>query len=103
MISLSFDPEHDTPEVLAKHARTQGAHPPLWTFAVASHDELAKVAPALGLSYGPTSKEIVHNLSTAVIGPDGKLVALLVGAPARSWTPPELLKVIYPLIKSAGP
>jgi hypothetical protein len=43
--------------------------------------------------------EIVHNLSVAVIDPDGKLLKLLVGAAAKSWTPPDLLKVIYPLIK----
>ncbi len=53
LLSVSFDPEHDTPEVLRKHAQVQGARPPLWTFAVASHDELAKVAGPLGLMYGP--------------------------------------------------
>ena len=90
LVSLSFDPEHDTPAVLTKHAATQGAHPPLWTFGVASHDELAKVAPALGLSYGPTGSEIAHNLSTAIIDPGGKLATLMVGSKAKSWAPPEL-------------
>jgi protein SCO1/2 len=102
LISLSFDPEHDTPEVLRKHAQTQGAHPPLWTFAVARHDELAKVAPGLGLTYGPTATEIVHNLSTAVIGPDGRLAALFVGTEAKTWTPTDLLRVIAPLLKPEG-
>jgi protein SCO1/2 len=103
LISLSFDPEHDTPAVLKTHARTQGAQRPLWTFAVARHDELAKVAPALGLTYGPTATEIVHNLSTAVIDPEGKLATLLVGASAKSWKPADLLKVIYPLLNAARP
>jgi protein SCO1/2 len=100
LISLSFDPEHDTPDILTKHAATQGAHPPLWTFAVANHEELAKVAPSLGLVYGPMRGEIMHNLSTAIIGPDGKLAALLVGPAARSWTPPDALKVIYPMLRT---
>jgi protein SCO1/2 len=100
LISLSFDPEHDTPEVLTKHAQTQGAQPPLWTFAVATHDELAKVAPPLGLNYGPTPQEIIHNLSTAVIAPDGKLDALFVGPVARSWTTADVLKRIYPLLRT---
>src|SRR5262249_4052620 len=39
LLSVSFDPEHDSPEVLSRHARAQGAVPPLWTFAVASHAE----------------------------------------------------------------
>jgi protein SCO1/2 len=101
LISLSFDPEHDTPDVLKKHAQTQGAHPPLWSFAVARHDELAKIAPVLGLTYGPTPTEIMHNLSTAVIDPEGKLATLLVGSAAKSWSAPDLLKVIYPLVKAA--
>jgi protein SCO1/2 len=103
LISLSFDPEHDTPEVLKKHARTQGATPPLWTFAVASHDELAKVAPLLGLVYGPTADEIVHNLSTAIIGPDGRLDALFVGAEAKSSKTADLLRVINSALVEAKP
>jgi protein SCO1/2 len=99
LISLSFDPEHDTPEILKKHARTQGAQPPLWTFAVAAHDQLARVAPGLGLTYGPTATEIIHNLSTAVIDPAGKLVSLRVGTAAKSWTTAEMLREIAPRAK----
>ena len=57
---------------------------PLWTFAVASHEELRKVAEPLGLSYGPTETEIIHTLSTAVIDPEGRLARLEIG---RAWKP----------------
>jgi protein SCO1 len=96
LVSLSFDPENDTPEVLRKHARIRGATPPLWTFAVASHPELAKIAPPLGLVYGPGKNEIIHNLCTAVIGPDGKLVRLEVGTKNNRWTTADLLKTLFP-------
>ena len=69
LISLSFDPENDTPEVLRKHAAIRGAMPPLWSYAVASHEELAKIAPRLGLFFGADGKEIAHNLCTAIIDP----------------------------------
>jgi protein SCO1/2 len=98
LLSLSFDPEHDTPEVLRKHAEVQGGKPPLWTFAVASHDELAKVAGPLGLTYGPTSTEIIHNLSTAVIDPEGRLARLEVGSEAKKLPASELFKFIAPLV-----
>jgi protein SCO1/2 len=98
LLSLSFDPEHDTPEVLRKHAEVQGGKPPLWTFAVASHDELAKVAGPLGLTYGPTSTEIIHNLSTAVIDPEGRLARLEVGREAKNLPASELFKFIAPLV-----
>jgi protein SCO1/2 len=90
LLSVSFDPEHDTPEALARHAASQGARPPVWRFAVASHDELARVAPGLGLSYGPLggSGGFVHDLSTAVIGPDGRLARLDRGG---SWDPSAVL------------
>lgn len=91
LLSISFDPEHDTPQVLAKHGKLKGARPPLWRFAVASHEELRKVAEPLGLMYGPMKDEIVHSLSTAVIGPDGGLVALYAGS---SWTPEDVYKVV---------
>jgi protein SCO1/2 len=93
LISMSFDPEHDTPEVLEKHAQLRGAKPPLWTYAVAPHAELAKVMGPLGLAYGPRADEIAHNLCTAVIDRDGKLARLAVGN-QNDWTPSEFLGVI---------
>jgi protein SCO1/2 len=95
LVSVSFDPAHDTPEVLRKHAQRQGAHPPLWTFAVASNDELAKVRPALGLVYWPDQNEIGHNLVTAIIDQEGRLVRLERG---KKWEPMEFLKVINALL-----
>ena len=100
-LSVSFDPEHDTPAVLTRHARARGAKPPLWTFAVATHDELAKVAGQLGLAYGPTRDEIMHNLIVAIVGADGRLVRLETGAAARDWSAAELLKTMYSSI--SGP
>ncbi len=84
LLSISFDPEHDTPEVLAAHAARRGAKPPLWTFAVASNPELARVAGRFGLAYAPGTRDFNHNLRTAVIGPDGRLALLEVGP---GWTP----------------
>jgi protein SCO1/2 len=95
LLSVSFDPEHDTPAVLKAHATRLGARPPLWTFAVASHEELAKVARPLGLTYGPARGEVIHNLVVAVIDPEGRLVRLEIGAGAREWEPADLLKSMY--------
>ena len=91
LLSISFDPEHDTPEVLKGHAGRKGAKPPLWSFAVARPDELARVAGPLGLTYVPGTREIEHNLRTAVIGPDGRLARLEAGA---GWSAVELIREI---------
>lgn len=76
LLSVSFDPEHDTPEVLARHARIVGAKPPVWRFAVADHAELRQVLEPLGLSYGPANGEIIHTLTTVLIDRDGRLLRL---------------------------
>lgn len=98
LLSVSFDPEHDTPAVLARHARNQGANAPLWTFAVATHEELQKVAATLGLAYAPGSDEIAHNLSTSLIDSQGKLVRLEKG---RKWDIGDFLKLIYARLPAA--
>jgi protein SCO1/2 len=102
LISLSFDPEHDQPDVLRKHAAIRGAVPPLWTYAVASHDELAKIAAPLGLFYEPGTNEIAHNLSTSVIDRDGKLARLDVGTQRNRWETTDLLKSIYALLPTSS-
>jgi protein SCO1/2 len=99
LLSISFDPEHDTPAVLTAHARTRGAEPPLWTFAVATHQELGQIGPRLGLTYGPSKDEIIHNLTTAVIDAEGKLVRLEAG---KGWEVPDLAKTILGLIPRPG-
>jgi len=101
LISLSFDPEHDTPEILHKHAQVRGAIPPLWTYAVATHPELAKIAAPLGLFFGPDGGEIAHNLCTAVIDPQGKLARLEVGTRANRWETADFLKTIDSLLPGA--
>lgn len=98
LLSVSFDPEHDTPEILRKHARTRGAKPPLWSFAVASHDQLERITAPLGLIYGPGKNEIIHNLCTAVIDQNGRLARLEVGTQSNKWSSADLLKTVYSLI-----
>jgi protein SCO1/2 len=98
LVSVSFDPEHDTPKVLAEHAARVGAKPPLWTFAVASHEELAKVAEPLGLIYGPGKDEIIHNLCVAIIDSRGRLVRLDTGIAAKKWNPSEYFRIISSLV-----
>ncbi len=99
LLSVSFDPDHDTPEILAEHARRRGAKPPLWTYTVASHEQLREVAEPLGLTYAPMTDEIRHSLSTAIIAPDGTLARLEKGP----WKPQEFLQIIRDLLPASKP
>ena len=91
LLSVSFDPEHDTPKVLAEHAGRVGAEPPVWTYAVADHDELRRIAEPIGLRYAPMTDEIRHSLSTSVIAPDGTLALLELG---NDWEAADLIAEI---------
>ncbi len=74
LLSVSFDPEHDTPKVLRQYgfsvAHTKDAalfqH---WKFAAPRTDDLPKVADFFALTVKPEGGMITHNLSTVVIGP----------------------------------
>jgi protein SCO1 len=79
LLSLSFDTAHDTPKVLRDYAfKVASMHDAKlfqhWGFGVPKEDELQKMADFFGLVYKPEGGLITHNLSTTVIGPDGKIV-----------------------------
>jgi protein SCO1/2 len=98
LISISFDPAHDTPEVLAAHAKKVGADPAMWSFLTGERAEVEAFAARFGVSIVPDAKsapEIVHNLRTAVIDDRGRLVRILNG---NDWTAEQLVDVL----RSAG-
>ncbi len=92
LLSISFDPEHDTPEVLKRYARSfvgEGPRPfAHWEFASGPDAQIRKLGASLGLDYDPDQGMWVHNLRTAVVGPDGTLVRSLRGS---DWKPEELV------------
>jgi protein SCO1/2 len=98
LLSISFDPEYDTPKVLrsygaaytGKYTDETFAH---WEFASGSVDEVKGIAQFFGLRYYKDSQsaedQVIHSLRTAIIGPDGKIVKVYRG---NEWKPSEVLK-----------
>ena len=94
LLSVSFDPEHDTSKVLRNYgfsvAHTHDAALfRRWEFAVPKKDDLPKIADFFALTVKPEGGMITHNLSTAVIGPDGKIVSWYHGG---DWQVSDLIK-----------
>jgi protein SCO1 len=94
LLSISFDPEHDTPKVLRDYAFSV-AHSQdaslfkSWEFAVPRPEDLPKIAQFFALTLKTENGQITHSLSTAVIGPDGKIVAWYHGG---DWQISDLIK-----------
>jgi protein SCO1/2 len=90
LVSISFDPDHDTPAVLKAHARAVGADPRIWTHLTGPAAAIENVASKFGVSVlrDDETEAITHNLRTAVIDPRGRLVKIYSGS---DWTPEALV------------
>lgn len=88
LLSVSFDPAFDTPQVLTAHAARVGAGPG-WHFATAPPAVVDRFAAEFGVNViRETDGTITHNLRTAVIGPDGRVAAVYSG---NDWTAGQLV------------
>lgn len=96
LLSISFDPERDTPEklkqyglgYLGKDAKDDFT---VWQLAVGTDNEVRAVADFFRLKYETDTADktqINHSLVTAVIAPDGKVTKIFTGG---RWTPDEVL------------
>lgn len=89
LVSVTLDPEFDTPAVLDTHARALGADPRLWHFVTGDRDDVLAFAKRFGVLTEPGDPgALVHNLRTAVINPQGRLVKAYSG---NMWSPAELV------------
>ena len=91
LLSVSFDPDYDTPAVIKAHAHRAGADPALWSYLTGPRAAVDGFAGSFGVAVMRDDKpmqEIIHNLRTAVIDAEGRLVTVLNG---RDWTPDELV------------
>jgi len=93
LLTVSFDPQHDTPAVLRKYGEsfrsvTGGTPFDRWVFAAAPAKELPRMANFFGLTYSNNNGKIVHSMSTTVIAPDGKVYKWYDGS---DWQPSELV------------
>ncbi|HEY8203226.1 MAG TPA: SCO family protein [Pyrinomonadaceae bacterium] len=96
LLTVSFDPEYDTPKVMRSYGASHTGrysdetfqH---WEFATGTADEVKRIAEYFGLRYIKDSstgeEQVIHSLRTAVIDPNGKLVKLYRN---NEWKPAEI-------------
>lgn len=91
LLTVSFDYEYDTPEVLRDYASTKipehaGSYDH-WELATGSKEEILDITKYFGLTYVLEVDNFVHSLRTAVIGPEGRLREVYRG---NDWEPSEV-------------
>jgi protein SCO1/2 len=82
LVTISFDPATDIPAVLKKHAGELKADPARWTFLTGDRDQIDRFGSRFGMAIAraPTDpSNITHNLRTAIVDADGKLVKIYTG------------------------
>jgi protein SCO1/2 len=87
LLSVTVDPDYDTPAVLADYARRWSAGS-TWHFLTG---DVAPLAAALGEIYWAGEGSIGHNSTTCIIDRDGRLVAAIEGS---NYRPDQLVNLI---------
>ncbi len=94
LLSISFDPEFDSPEVLRRYgmaylSKTGASTFDHWEFVVTPKKDLAQVAEFFGLTLLEEEDQIVHSMSTAVISRESEIYVWHRG---NGWQPEEVLR-----------
>lgn len=88
LLSISFDPAHDTPQVLTQHAAHYGADPALWRFATVRREaELPALLAFFGITVIPDEwGGFQHNAALLLVTPDARLVQVM-DIDSEAWQP----------------
>jgi len=88
-VSVTVDPERDTPAVLKGYGAAHGAKFEGWAFLTGTPAEIREVAKRYGIYYKKTARgDIDHTFLTSVIDPRGFLRVQYMGV---RFEPTELL------------
>ncbi|MFY9618387.1 MAG: SCO family protein [Pyrinomonadaceae bacterium] len=106
LLSITFDPEYDTPKVMRSYGASHSGryadeafkH---WEFATGTAEQVKRVAEYFGVrsfkDAATGKEELIHSLRTAVIDPEGKLAKLYRG---NEWKPNEIAADLKALVQT---
>ena len=92
LLTVTFDPERDTPEVLAEYASQWKADPKTWHFLTGAVPDVRKVCAMFGVDFFPDEGLLNHSLRTVVIDRSGTIAASIEG---NQYTPEQLGDLVF--------
>jgi protein SCO1 len=91
LLSITLDPEFDTPAVLQAYARAIGADSRRWRFVSGDPAEVLRVARAFSVHVERNGVLLDHTLATALIDPSGRVAEIWRG---NGWKASEVLAAL---------
>jgi protein SCO1/2 len=91
LVSITLDPDYDTPQVLSDYAAFHHADSKIWTFATGDEEEIDLLTRAFSVYRQTEGGTISHGLATALINSRGKIEKIWRG---NTWTPAEVTEAI---------
>lgn len=88
LVSITMDPDFDTPQKLGEYAGVLNADTRHWDFLSGPVESIREFGKPFGLDFSTEEFPITHNLRTAVINADGEIVKIFSG---NQWTAAELV------------
>ncbi|HZM94974.1 MAG TPA: SCO family protein [Vicinamibacterales bacterium] len=79
LLTVTFDPVHDTPAVLARYASQWDADPATWHFLTGPSNDVQRVCQLFGVDSFTDDGLMNHSLRTAIIDRRGAMVANIEG------------------------
>ena len=89
LLSISFDPEFDTPQRLKEYSATYNPDPKKWSWVTGAMIEIDAITEQLGLVFTFENNTYNHTLRTAVVDKNGVIRQIFWG---NEWTPQDLVK-----------
>lgn len=91
LISVSLDPDNDTPEAMKEHAKKMNFDMTYLKMLTGDKDEIQNVADTLGVHFNKKGQEVLHDNKTFIFNPDGRLTHEFTGS---NIDRDELFKVV---------
>jgi protein SCO1/2 len=92
-VTISFDPEHDTPGVLRQYADAYGMDFSNFQLLTGPPDEINEALIQFGISVIQENGSLVHSLATLIVSPEGRITYRKQG---ELWSVDEFLDRLRP-------
>jgi len=98
-VSITVDPERDTPEVLRRYAVGHQANTSGWAFLTGTPAEVREVAKRYGIYYKKNPRgDVDHTFLTSLVDQNGTLRVQYMGV---KFNPDEMLRDLQSLVRDA--